>query len=40
MSVAMEYNVNNPTGDHITIPYMADEAMIASLVDEKIPSGK
>ena len=30
MSVAVEYNLNNPTGDHITIPYMADAALIES----------
>jgi len=36
MSVAMEYNANNPTGDHITIPYLADEDWIRSLVDGKI----
>jgi urocanate hydratase len=39
MSVAMEYNLTNPTGDHITIPYRVDESLIASLVDEKIVSG-
>ncbi len=33
MSVAMEYNANNQTGDHITIPYVPDEELIHSLVD-------
>ncbi len=33
MSVAMEYNASNPTGDHITIPYVPDEGWIDSLVD-------
>jgi urocanate hydratase len=35
MSVAVEYNLNNPTGDHITIPYMADEALIESILEDK-----
>lgn len=33
MAVAMAYNAENSTGDHITIPYIPDEDLIQSLVD-------
>ncbi len=36
MTVAMAYNANNPTGDHITIPYVPDEEMIDSLVKNRL----
>ncbi|MGD9974233.1 MAG: urocanate hydratase [Desulfatirhabdiaceae bacterium] len=32
MSVAMEYNKSNPTGDHITIPYVVDEELIEKVI--------
>ena len=36
MSVAMAYNANNPTGDHITIPYVTDEEMIDLLIKDRL----
>jgi len=32
MSVAMEYNMSNTTGDHITIPYVPDEELIEKVI--------
>ncbi|MFZ3046530.1 MAG: urocanate hydratase, partial [Desulfatirhabdiaceae bacterium] len=32
MSVAMEYNLSNTTGDHITIPYVPDEELIEKVI--------
>ena len=34
MAVAAEYNKNNAGTDHITLPYVADDALVAEAVKE------
>ena len=34
MAVAMAYNRENPSGDQVTIPYVADEALVSQAVSE------
>lgn len=34
MEVAMAYNQENPNGDQITIPYLADDAMVSKAIDK------
>lgn len=34
MEVAMAYNRENPNGDQITIPYLADREMVSKAIDD------
>jgi len=38
MEVAMGYNRDNKNGDHITLPYLADESLIRQSVDDVFSS--
>ncbi len=40
MSVAVAYNRDNPDGDQITIPFLADEGAVAKAVEELFEKGR
>jgi len=36
MQTAAEYNIANPGKDHLTLPFLADEHWLQSLVEKKL----
>ena len=38
MTVAADYNQTNPNGDHITLPYLADEQLVDDAVANALES--